>query len=81
MSSQFAQNLRISLKANGMTQQELADKLKTTQATVNRWLKGINEPNFTMLLEICDLLDETPNSILGYDENFFTSKFPHKTIK
>lgn len=65
---QFTKNLQIALTTKGITQQELADKLKTTQATINRWIKGVNEPNLTALLEICKLLDETPNSILGYDE-------------
>ena len=65
---QFTKNLQLALTAKGMTQQELANKLNTTQATINRWIKGVNEPNLTTLLEICTLLDETPNSILGYDE-------------
>ena len=64
----FAENLREALATSGMTQQELADQVGTTQATVNRWLKGVNEPNFATLLEICFLLGETPNSLLGFDE-------------
>lgn len=64
----FNENLRLALAAKEMTQQELADKLETTQATVNRWIKGINEPNLKTFLQICNLLDETPNSLLGYDE-------------
>ncbi|MCI9459537.1 MAG: helix-turn-helix transcriptional regulator [Clostridia bacterium] len=64
----FAENLRTALKAHDMTQQELADHISTTQATVNRWLKGINEPDLATLLEICLYLDETPNAILGYDD-------------
>ena len=51
-----------------MTQQNLADLIGTTQATINRWLKGINEPDLTTLLEICLYLDETPNELLGYDD-------------
>lgn len=64
----FAENLRAALKVHDMTQQELADHIGTTQATVNRWLKGINEPDLTILLEICLYLDETPNALLGYDD-------------
>lgn len=64
----FPENLRETLVVHEMTQQGLADLLGTTQATVSRWLKGINEPDLTTLLEICLYLDETPNSLLGYDD-------------
>ena len=64
----FPENLRNALAEHEMTQQELADLIGTTQATVNRWIKGVNEPDLTMLLEICLCLDETPNSLLGYDD-------------
>ncbi len=75
MTLQFIENLQLALAAKKMTQQELADKLNTTQATVNRWIKGINEPNLSTLLEICRLLDETPNSILGYDDSTNNSEY------
>lgn len=64
----FPENLRNALVEHEMTQQALADVLHTTQATVSRWLKGINEPDMTTLLEMCLYLGETPNSLLGYDE-------------
>ncbi len=64
----FPENLRETLTVRKMTQQDLATHLGTTQATVSRWLKGINEPDFAMLLEICLFLDETPNALLGYDD-------------
>ncbi len=65
--SKFAENLRIALKSNNLTQKELADKLGTTQQTVSRWLLGINEPDFNTLIEICIYLNETPDSMLGFD--------------
>ena len=65
---QFSRNLREALKNNKKTQQELANYLGTTQATVSRWIKGVNEPDFATLIEICLYLEETPNEILGYDE-------------
>lgn len=65
--SKFAENLRIALKSNNLTQKELANKLGTTQQTVSRWLLGINEPDFNTLIEICIYLNETPDSMLGFD--------------
>ena len=64
----FPENLRNALRDNKMTQQELADLVGTTQATVNRWLKGVNEPDLAILLEICLYLGVSPNEILGYDD-------------
>ena len=64
----FSENLREALAVHEMTQKELADLLGTTQQTVSRWLKGINEPDLTMLLEICLHLGETPNALLGFDD-------------
>ncbi|MDE6551310.1 MAG: helix-turn-helix domain-containing protein [Clostridia bacterium] len=64
----FSQNLRAALAVHGITQQSLASHIGTTQQTVSRWLKGINEPDLSTLLEICLYLGETPNSLLGYDD-------------
>ena len=47
---------------------DLARILGTTQQTVSRWLTGVNEPDFETLFKICEILNETPNSILGFEE-------------
>lgn len=64
----FPENLREALAVQKITQKELAEVLGTTQQTVSRWLKGINEPDLTLFLEICLFLGETPNALLGYDD-------------
>lgn len=64
----FSENLRLALADNEMTQQDLASQIGTTQQTVSRWLKGINEPDLATLLEICLYLSISPNEILGYDD-------------
>lgn len=66
--SRFPENLKKALADSSKTQQDLAVNLNTTQQTVSRWINGVNEPDFQTLLEICVYLDETPNSLLGYDE-------------
>ena len=66
--TKLGNNLRNALLARGMTQQKLAENLGTTQQTISRWLQGVNEPDLSMLLKICDVLDETPNSLLGFEE-------------
>ena len=63
-----AENLKTALTLNKKTQKELAEYLGTTQQTVSRWLTGKNEPDLSMLIHICIYLNETPNSILNFDE-------------
>ncbi len=64
----FQNNLSHALKASKLSQTQLAEKLGTTQQTVSRWLNGINEPDLSMLVEICKILNETPNSLLSFNE-------------
>lgn len=51
--------LRITLKAArvnaGLTQKELAKKLKVAQTTVNNWEKGDSEPSVSQMREISRL--------------------------
>ena len=64
----FKENLLNELYQNDMTQQDLASAVGTTQQTISRWIKGINEPDLDTLLEICFVLNTTPNEILGFNE-------------
>ena len=64
----FSEHLKEALTENELTQREIAEKIGTTQQTISRWLKGINEPDLETLLHLCFILRETPNSILGYDD-------------
>ena len=66
--SQIQARLAEAIQQSCMTQKELADLLGTTQQTVSRWLKKVNEPDLTTLLEICLHLSISPNEILGYDD-------------
>ena len=67
MKINFGKNLAEALKNKTKSQQALANYLGTTQQTVSRWIHGINEPDYSTLLRICEFLDETPNLLLGYE--------------
>jgi transcriptional regulator with XRE-family HTH domain len=53
MSKVFGDNLRKSRLSEGLSQQELAEKIGTTQGSVSNWELGVNEPNvaFTKKLD------------------------------
>ena len=56
------------MKSAHMSQEKLAKALNTTQATVSRWASGENEPDFQTLLQICQILNVTPNELLGWED-------------
>ena len=64
----LADNLKNELKAQKISQEALAKRLNTTQATVSRWTTGENFPDFETLFLICEILNVTPNELLGWDD-------------
>lgn len=64
----FSKNLKSEMKSAHMSQEKLAKALNTTQATVSRWASGENEPDFQTLLQICQILNVTPNELLGWED-------------
>lgn len=66
--NKFSERLIDKMIEKEIKQKELSAALGTTQQTISRWIKGINEPNLTDLIRICILLEEDPNFMLGFDE-------------
>lgn len=64
----FSEKLNECLKQNNISQQKLADMLGTTQQTVSRWIKEINEPDFDTLLYICYEFGISPDELLGWND-------------
>lgn len=64
----FAENLKNELKINRMSQESLAKRLGTTQATVSRWTTGEYAPDFETLFLICEILSVSPNELLGWED-------------
>lgn len=60
----FANNLKNIIKNTKITQQEIANKLGTTQQTISRWVQGINEPDLTMLVRLCKILNVSADELL-----------------
>ena len=64
----FCENLKKELEQHKLSQEKFAEKLFTTQATISRWLSGVNEPDLETLLKICEILECSPNELLGWRE-------------
>ncbi|MDE6189582.1 MAG: helix-turn-helix domain-containing protein [Clostridia bacterium] len=61
----FAINLKYARRAKGFTQDKLAQILNVDQTTISAWEKGVCEPSLDMLAKLCDILDESFDSLLS----------------
>lgn len=70
----FSQRLKDCRKKCGFTQSELAKKLGVASSAIGMYEQGRREPDSSMLLKICSVLDTTTDYLLGLDNN------PHKNM-
>ncbi len=66
--NKLGEKLKYLLAVNEYTQQQLADKLGTTQQCISRWINGNREPSIDDILLICYFLNEDPNELLGFND-------------
>lgn len=52
-------------KRLGLSQKVVAEKLGTTQQTLNRYETGVNEPNIEMLCKLSDFYHVSIDTLLG----------------
>lgn len=60
----FAENLRALRLGKKMTQEALGKRLGVDKRTVSAWENKVCEPSFAMLVKLCELFDESLESIL-----------------
>jgi len=63
MQNNFGQNLSKLRKAKGLTQQELADVMKTKRCNIGAYEEGRAEPNLELYLRLCDFLNIDAHSL------------------
>jgi len=54
-------------KEKGLTQQQLADLINVTKVSICCYEKGNRTPNLETLMDLVNVLDTTPNYLLGMD--------------
>lgn len=59
------ENIRITRKAKGLSQAELAAKLYVVRQTVSKWEKGLSVPDSKMLLALSEALETPVATLLG----------------
>ncbi|MFC7319849.1 helix-turn-helix domain-containing protein [Halobacillus campisalis] len=61
----LSQRLKYSRKTKGLTQSELANKIKTTKGTVSNYENGYSTPSNEMLISLANALDVSVDYLLG----------------
>ena len=72
----FNKNLTDYRKRKGLSQEQLAFQIGVSRQAVSKWETGLSQPELTNIEKICEVLEITPNELMGYD--FQEIKTEHK---
>ncbi len=61
----ISDNIKISRKQAGLSQEELAHRLNVVRQTVSKWENGLSVPDAEALIQMADVLDVTVEQLLG----------------
>lgn len=61
------ENIKKARKYKGYTQKQVADIFHMTQQQYSRFENGVFELNYQQIVDICKLLDTSPNEIFNFD--------------
>lgn len=77
MESTFGERLKQLRKEAGLTQSQFSEKLNVHLQTVSKWERGVNEPDFSLLGEISQVLGVTVERLIGAEESeqTYTGRF------
>ncbi|MXX05147.1 MAG: helix-turn-helix domain-containing protein [Gammaproteobacteria bacterium] len=65
----FAERLHKLRIGKKLSQMQLADRTDISQVQLSSYENSRQMPRVTTLLSLCDVLETTPNYLLGYDDN------------
>lgn len=65
---QIQQRLAEVIRQSGLTQTELARRLKITQSSIAHYKKGDKMPALDTLANLCKILDVSPSYILCFED-------------
>ena len=71
----IGKNLRKVRIYNGMSQQELADKLGTSKAVISSYEQNKSRPTFATLIELARMFNVTTDYLLSFGDDYLDEKF------
>lgn len=81
MGTKFAENLRAARIGERRTASQCAEAIGCTVAAWSQWESGKREPKFELLLDICLMLNTTPNVLLGFEAPPLRDSAPPRETK
>ena len=67
-------------KKQGMSQQELADRVHVVRQTISKWEKNLSVPDAAALVELADALDVTTAELLGESKPEINEEHPEIAV-
>lgn len=61
----FQERFIVELKGSGLTQKQLAEKLKIDNSNITKWKRGENIPSLEIFYQLCKILDVSADYLLG----------------
>lgn len=75
---EFYENLSALRKAKGLSQEDMAEKLGVSRQAISKWENGLTSPEMANIAGICEILEVTPNKLMGFQDEPVTEKIPQK---
>lgn len=73
----FNTNLARLRKEKGLSQEQLALEIGVSRQSISKWERGSSQPELSNIDKICEVLETTPNELMGYIDE----RVHKKTIK
>lgn len=64
MKYEIGSRIRKYREMQGLSQMELAQRIKVSSARLSNWEQGIHRPNADIIAKICQVLDISPSELL-----------------
>lgn len=68
MDIKIVENIKQLMKAENLTQMQLATKIHVGQSTISEWLTNKNEPSIESLWKLADYFDVSVDFLIGRKE-------------
>ena len=66
LAKKIGENIKLARKAKDLTQSDIAKKMLMTQQQYSRFENGVFELNYQQIVDICKLLQISPNDIFEF---------------
>ena len=66
--NKFSKRISSAIKQSGKTQKQIAQALNISEGNITNWKKGTNQPSIEILYQLCLIIDESADYLLGLED-------------